>query len=243
MNVCTNVCVHRCVHTVCVFAHASRNPCRDSCELVHIDFSVCFDKGAGLAVPEVVPFRLTQMMQVGHSFVSDAVVMGTPVASTLPELLVRCLQQKCQLTGLSNACVCLLACVPVCRPAGRHARLSIKLLFCMSACLQLLFCMSSCLCNCFSVCLPVFKLLFCMSACLCDCCSVCLPVCLCNCFTLCLPVYQTAILYVCLSIKLPFCMSACLSNCISVCLPVRVRWALVVCRAPSAPQLLQCCPH
>lgn len=40
-------------------------PNRDSCELVHIDFSVCFDKGAGLAVPEVVPFRLTQMMQVG----------------------------------------------------------------------------------------------------------------------------------------------------------------------------------
>lgn len=38
---------------------------RDSCELVHIDFSVCFDKGASLAVPEVVPFRLTQMMQVG----------------------------------------------------------------------------------------------------------------------------------------------------------------------------------
>jgi hypothetical protein len=37
---------------------------RDSCELVHIDFSVCFDKGASLAVPEVVPFRLTQMMQV-----------------------------------------------------------------------------------------------------------------------------------------------------------------------------------
>lgn len=32
---------------------------------MHIDFSVCFDKGASLAVPEVVPFRLTQMMQVG----------------------------------------------------------------------------------------------------------------------------------------------------------------------------------
>lgn len=40
-------------------------PCRHSCEVVHIDFSVCFDKGASLAVPEVVPFRLTQMMQVG----------------------------------------------------------------------------------------------------------------------------------------------------------------------------------
>lgn len=38
---------------------------RESCELVHIDFSVCFDKGSTLSVPEVVPFRLTQMMQVG----------------------------------------------------------------------------------------------------------------------------------------------------------------------------------
>lgn len=62
---------------------------RDSCELVHIDFSVCFDKGAGLAVPEVVPFRLTQMMQVGHSFGSDAVGMSTPVASTLPEVVLQ----------------------------------------------------------------------------------------------------------------------------------------------------------
>lgn len=36
----------------------------DTGELLHIDFSVCFDKGASLGVPEVVPFRLTQMMQV-----------------------------------------------------------------------------------------------------------------------------------------------------------------------------------
>lgn len=33
-------------------------------EVVHIDYSVCFDKGAALRVPEVVPFRLTQMMEV-----------------------------------------------------------------------------------------------------------------------------------------------------------------------------------
>lgn len=44
----------------------------DSGELLHIDFSVCFDKGAGLAVPEVVPFRLTQMMQVGQGTVAFA---------------------------------------------------------------------------------------------------------------------------------------------------------------------------
>jgi PI-3-kinase-related kinase SMG-1 len=33
-------------------------------QIVHIDYSVCFDKGLGLRVPEVVPFRLTAMMQV-----------------------------------------------------------------------------------------------------------------------------------------------------------------------------------
>lgn len=37
---------------------------RETGEVVHIDYSVCFDKGAALRVPEVVPFRLTQMMQV-----------------------------------------------------------------------------------------------------------------------------------------------------------------------------------
>ncbi|KAI8464726.1 MAG: kinase-like domain-containing protein, partial [Monoraphidium minutum] len=31
--------------------------------LAHIDFSVCLDKGAALRVPEVVPFRLTPMLQ------------------------------------------------------------------------------------------------------------------------------------------------------------------------------------
>ncbi len=37
---------------------------RESGDLVHIDHSVTFDKGATLRVPEVVPFRLTQMLQV-----------------------------------------------------------------------------------------------------------------------------------------------------------------------------------
>ena len=31
--------------------------------MVHIDYGVCFDKGAKLKVPEVVPFRLTPMLQ------------------------------------------------------------------------------------------------------------------------------------------------------------------------------------
>ena len=30
---------------------------RASCELVHIDFNVCFEKGLRLRVPEIVPFR------------------------------------------------------------------------------------------------------------------------------------------------------------------------------------------
>lgn len=31
-------------------------------QVVHVDSSVCFDQGAALRVPEVVPFRLTPML-------------------------------------------------------------------------------------------------------------------------------------------------------------------------------------
>lgn len=37
--------------------------CVKSGEIVHIDYNVCFDKGQKLKVPEVVPFRLTPMLQ------------------------------------------------------------------------------------------------------------------------------------------------------------------------------------
>jgi PI-3-kinase-related kinase SMG-1 len=37
---------------------------RGSGEVVHIDYSVVWDKGQQLRVPEVVPFRLTSMLQV-----------------------------------------------------------------------------------------------------------------------------------------------------------------------------------
>ena len=33
-------------------------------EVVHIDFNVVFDQGLRLRVPEIVPFRLTQMLKV-----------------------------------------------------------------------------------------------------------------------------------------------------------------------------------
>ena len=33
-------------------------------ELVHIDYNVVFERGKQLRVPEIVPFRLTQSMQV-----------------------------------------------------------------------------------------------------------------------------------------------------------------------------------
>lgn len=32
-------------------------------EVVHIDYNVCFDKGRRLKIPEIVPFRLTQMIE------------------------------------------------------------------------------------------------------------------------------------------------------------------------------------
>ena len=43
----------------------------DSCsaEVVHIDYNIIFERGRKLPVPEVVPFRLTQIIQVA-SFAS-----------------------------------------------------------------------------------------------------------------------------------------------------------------------------
>ena len=35
-------------------------------QVVHIDWNVCFEKGAKLKVPEVVPYRMTQTLQVAH---------------------------------------------------------------------------------------------------------------------------------------------------------------------------------
>lgn len=35
-------------------------------EVVHIDFNLAFDKGLQLRVPEIVPFRLTHLLQVGR---------------------------------------------------------------------------------------------------------------------------------------------------------------------------------
>ena len=39
-----------------------------TCEVVHIDWTVCFEKGARLRVPEVVPFRMTHTMQNALGF-------------------------------------------------------------------------------------------------------------------------------------------------------------------------------
>lgn len=35
-------------------------------EVVHIDHNIVFDRGRKLPVPEIVPFRLTQIMQVAY---------------------------------------------------------------------------------------------------------------------------------------------------------------------------------
>ncbi len=39
---------------------------RRSAGVVHIDFNVAFDRGRALRVPEVVPFRLTQLLHVSQ---------------------------------------------------------------------------------------------------------------------------------------------------------------------------------
>lgn len=36
-----------------------------TCGLIHIDFGICFDKGKKLKVPEIVPFRLTKVLEDG----------------------------------------------------------------------------------------------------------------------------------------------------------------------------------
>lgn len=33
-------------------------------DVVHIDYNVCFDKGQRLKIPEIVPFRLTQIIEI-----------------------------------------------------------------------------------------------------------------------------------------------------------------------------------
>ena len=37
-------------------------------EVVHIDYNIIFDRGLQLRVPEIVPFRLTPMLQVRPAF-------------------------------------------------------------------------------------------------------------------------------------------------------------------------------
>ncbi|OVA05179.1 Phosphatidylinositol 3-/4-kinase [Macleaya cordata] len=37
-------------------------------DVVHIDYNVCFDKGQRLKIPEIVPFRLTQMIEAALGF-------------------------------------------------------------------------------------------------------------------------------------------------------------------------------
>ncbi|WIA17720.1 hypothetical protein OEZ85_009237 [Tetradesmus obliquus] len=55
-------------------------------ELLHIDFSVCFDKGAALGVPELVPFRLTGMMQAALGPGGLAGPFSAAAAATLSTL-------------------------------------------------------------------------------------------------------------------------------------------------------------
>ena len=57
--------------------------------MVHIDYNVCFEKGKGLRVPEKVPFRMTQNIEMAfgvtgvevsdRSTLSDRVLFGTIV--------------------------------------------------------------------------------------------------------------------------------------------------------------------
>ena len=45
-------------------------------QVVHIDYNVCFEKGKGLRVPEKVPFRMTQNIEMAFG------VTGVEVSNT-----------------------------------------------------------------------------------------------------------------------------------------------------------------
>lgn len=63
---------------------------RDTAELVHIDYSVCFGKGAKLRVPEIVPFRWEALVSVwdeGRGCLPLFMQVGTKVLMLLVEFM------------------------------------------------------------------------------------------------------------------------------------------------------------
>ncbi|GAX80940.1 hypothetical protein CEUSTIGMA_g8375.t1 [Chlamydomonas eustigma] len=62
---------------------------QESAELVHIDYNVCFEKGAKLRIPEVVPFRLTQVLAVALGPVGPEGLFRTCLETGLTALRTR----------------------------------------------------------------------------------------------------------------------------------------------------------
>ena len=51
--------------------------------VVHIDYNIVFDKGRQLRVPEIVPFRLTHTLQVGHDQIFFLLFQFLPMSCML----------------------------------------------------------------------------------------------------------------------------------------------------------------
>ena len=58
----------------------------ESGEIVHIDYNICFEKGAQLRVPERVPFRLTQNLEGGLGLCGCQGLFKTAAETTLETL-------------------------------------------------------------------------------------------------------------------------------------------------------------
>ena len=72
-------------------APARPRPCRacgpaQQCQVVHIDYGVCFDRGASLRVPELVPCRLSPCLvaALGPTAVEGRFRVAAEVAAPLP---------------------------------------------------------------------------------------------------------------------------------------------------------------
>lgn len=53
------------------------------CQVVHVDYNVCFEKGRSLRVPEKVPFRMTQNLEHAMGFSGVEVLTLSEIAACL----------------------------------------------------------------------------------------------------------------------------------------------------------------
>lgn len=58
------------------------------CQVVHIDYNVCFEKGKGLRVPEKVPFRMTPNLETALGVTGVEVLFCKVLSSKKKNLFI-----------------------------------------------------------------------------------------------------------------------------------------------------------